>query len=246
MLKKKTIFFIFLLIFHISLATPAWCGQFKMRWVEVDVVLDPDGKALVSYAVRWSCRGADLHGFYFEGFAGLPRFNYLDAHAVGEDGTRYPLDIIYLSSHKYDIVLSEGQAFHEGEVTYRFSYETDLQESGHVVLTESQHGRLAVFNWAPVQWSDALEHETVVIHYPVVMETSNISPEYLSSVKFMTEKYVNQQYSIDYPAAANAEGNPVLTVRFHRNNLPPRYHFQIQTYINAEYFKLTTMAPSQP
>jgi len=88
MFKKKTIFFLITLIFLVSLAAPAWCGSFKMRWVEVDVVLDPDGKARVSYAVRWACRGADLHGFYFEGFAGVPRFNDLDAHAVDENGTQ--------------------------------------------------------------------------------------------------------------------------------------------------------------
>ncbi|HPN56547.1 MAG TPA: hypothetical protein PLD92_06845, partial [Candidatus Omnitrophota bacterium] len=246
MFKKKIILFFAILILFISLDAPAWCGSFKLRWVEVDVVLDADGKAHVSYAVRWSCQGADLHGFYFEGFAGRPRFNDLDAHAVDEKGTRYPLDITFLSDRKYDIVLAGGQAFHDGEITYRFNYETDLQESGHVVLTESQDGRLVVFNWAPVQWSDALEHETVTVHYPVVMNTPEGSPEALSAVNFLTEKYVNQRYKIDYPAATNAQGNPVFTVRFHRDDLPSRYHFQIQTYLDAKYFNLTTMAASQP
>jgi len=44
-----------------------------------------DGKAQVGYAVRWSARNANLHGFYFEGFQEEPVFDYDSAYA--EDNT---------------------------------------------------------------------------------------------------------------------------------------------------------------
>lgn len=70
-----------LVIFGLSLPMEAEAGGFSLRWVEADVVLDKDGKAQVSYAVRWKCRGANFHGFYFKGFQEDPAFDYANADA---------------------------------------------------------------------------------------------------------------------------------------------------------------------
>ena len=103
---KKPLTILILLVILLLPPVCAWSGGFRLRWVEVDVVLDKDGKAQVSYAVRWSCSGADLHGFYFEGFSGEPVFDSGNSYALDQDNNRYTLDIKKLGSRKYDIIQS--------------------------------------------------------------------------------------------------------------------------------------------
>ena len=59
------------LLASLFLPAKSFAGSFKLRWVEVDVILDKDAKAQVSYTVRWSADNGNLHGFYFEGFTGV-------------------------------------------------------------------------------------------------------------------------------------------------------------------------------
>jgi len=61
-----------------------------LKWAETDVVLDRDGRARVTYQVRWRCSDADLHGFYFEGFLENPAFDHNGAYAVDQSGQRFP------------------------------------------------------------------------------------------------------------------------------------------------------------
>ncbi|MCK4533737.1 hypothetical protein KAU39_08110, partial [bacterium] len=192
------------------------------------------------------CQNANLHGFYFKGFVGSPVFDYENVYAVDKQGNRYPLEIKKLSSKKYDIILAGGKAFDNGEITYFFRYANDLQMSGNVTQTDSEFGRLAVFNWAPVQWDEGFQHETVTIHYPIVLPAESVSEEDLKRIKFLTEKYVNKRYLIDYTTVKGRAGENIFTVKFHRENLTPRYHFQIQTYLNAALFELTTIAGKMP
>ena len=178
---RKKIFSVFILSVFCFLSITSLCqAGFKLRWVEINVVLDKDGKAQITYAVRWTCQNADLHGFYFEGFVGSPVFDYENACAVDEKGNRYSLEIKKLSLKKYDIVLAEGKAFNNGEITYFFRYANDLQTSGNLTQTDSDFGRLAVFNWAPVQWDEDLEHETVIVQYPISLPLQSVSEEWQS------------------------------------------------------------------
>jgi hypothetical protein len=127
------------------------------------------------------------------------------------------LSIKPLSAKKYDVVLANGQAFHDGEITYVLRYAADLQASGNVTLTDSKtSGRLAVFNWAPVQWEDSLDHEAVKVYYPVPVEPLNGMTKELERVKFLTEKFVNAQYRIDYSAVKGKDGSDLLRVLFYR------------------------------
>ncbi len=120
-----------LVFFILSFLAPALilAGDFRLRWAEVDVVLDKDGKAQISYTLRWSCQNANLHGFYFEGFTGIPYFDYKNSFAEGQDGNRYNLDITRISSRKFDVVLSDGRAFNNGEITYFGSFLIKLKPS---------------------------------------------------------------------------------------------------------------------
>src|SRR4030043_38839 len=216
-----SLFFTVLLVLTWPVASSA---EFRMRWTEVDLVLDRDGKAEVTYQVRWTCRGANLHGFYFEGFQESPVFDYAGSYAVDQTGRRYGLSIKRLSNKKYDVVLENGQAFHDGEITYVLRYAADLQASGNVTLTDSKSsGRLAVFNWSPVQWADYLEHEAVKVYYPVPIEPLNSMTRELERVKFMTEKFVNERYRIDYSPVKGKDNSDLLRVLYYREKLPSRY-----------------------
>jgi len=220
----------------------ALAGGFRMNWVESEVILDKDGKAQVSYTVRWTGTGGQLHGFYFEGFQETPVFDSAKAYAVDNAGRRYGLDIKRLSSTKYDIVLANGEAFSNGEITYFFRYACDLQASGNLTQTIADGRKLAVFNWSPVQWDDALEHEALVVRYPVELASAKVDDAVLAKLNFRTEKFVNERYMIDYPTVANAAGKHIFSTRFFRKNLDSRYHFQVQVYLDAAPFALDTIA----
>nr|MDA8131450.1 hypothetical protein [Elusimicrobiota bacterium] len=224
------------------LALPrAAAAGFGMKWVETEVILDRDGKAQVSYAVRWAGSG-QLHGFYFEGFQETPVFDAGRAYALDSSGNKYQLDIKKLSDRKYDIVLAGGQAVTSGEITYFFRYAADLQASGNLTQTMSGDRKLAVFNWSPVQWDDPVGHEALTVRFPVALASPQVDDKTLSGLGFMTEKFVNERYSIDYPAVKNAEGRDIFSVRFFRKDLESRYHFQVQVYLDASHFALNTMA----
>ena len=75
----------------------AWCGlgwpAAQLRWVEVDVSPRQNGQADMVYKIHWSVRNFDLHGFYFQGSAATPVFNYEDCRALSSDGKSYGLSI---------------------------------------------------------------------------------------------------------------------------------------------------------
>ena len=223
-------------------ALPLSAGGFRMNWSEVEVLLDKDGKAQVSYTVRWTATGGQLHGFYFEGFQETPVFDTARAHALDAAGNRYPLEIKRLSDKKYDIILADGRAFTNGELTYFFRYAADLEASGNVTQTMSGDKRLTVFNWSPVQWEDPLDHQAVVVRFPLTAPAGGPDETFLQKTGFMTEKFVNERYMIDYPGVKNPAGENIFSARFFRKNLSAKYHFQIQVYLGGEAFALKTMA----
>ncbi len=69
---------------------PVALAQGAMDWVEVELVLDGDGRATVTYQARWRTSGT-MHGFYFQGEAARPRFRGGEAEVPG--GRRVPLSI---------------------------------------------------------------------------------------------------------------------------------------------------------
>jgi len=217
-------------------------AAFKMDWVESEVILDRDGKARVSYAVRWTAAGGQLHGFYFEGFQETPVFDPAGAYALDAAGNKYPLEINKVSDKKYDIILAEGGAFTSGQITYFFRYAADLESSGNLTQTMSAEKRLTVFNWAPVQWRDPMEHQAVTVRFPVTASGEKPGAAFLEKIGFRTEKFVNERYLVDYPLVKDSSGAGVFSARFFRRDLGSRYHFRIQVYLDAQYFGLKTMA----
>jgi hypothetical protein len=88
-------------------------------------------------------------------------------------------------------------------VTYFFLFKTDFAAAGYLDTTTSPSGLpLVVFNWAPVQWNEALYQD----HYTVRIVTPFTLPETVESIRdfvtrdslVLTEKFVNRTYKIDY------------------------------------------------
>ncbi|MGB9587555.1 MAG: hypothetical protein ACPL7O_05190, partial [Armatimonadota bacterium] len=137
----------------------------SIRWVEVDISPHSDGKADIIYKIRWHVRSGQMHGFYIQGFGrATPHFDIERSRAFDANGRVYGVSISEVSPGKYDVILANGQAAGPGDVTYAILYGADLAGAGMLDYTESQYGRLVVFNWAPVQWDKPLEHETVYLH----------------------------------------------------------------------------------
>jgi len=216
----------------------------RLQWVEVDVGLREDGKADIVYKVRWNVSSGEMHGFYLEGMQETPVFNFETSHAEA-GGRTYPLSITKVGKRKYDVVLAGGKALGPGENTYIVHYAADLVDSRNLGLTEAPDlGPLVVLGWAPVQWDEALEHYTVYVHYPVEVpperaavegEVRKVAPEFLEEVVFRTEKFMNEQYLIDYRATPSG-GNDWLTILLHKKSAPAKFHFLVQPYISAQYF----------
>ena len=69
-------------------ATPARAVDASLQWVEVEVALSPDGKAMVKYHIRWQVSRGDMGGFYFQGEQGSIRWHRPGCGAVTTSGVR--------------------------------------------------------------------------------------------------------------------------------------------------------------
>src|SRR5512141_960891 len=99
----------------LAAGVPAALAQGQLDWVEVELVLDGDGRATVTYQARWRTSGT-MHGFFFEGEAARPTFRGGEADLPG--GRRVPLSISTAGAHRWDVVLAGGEAWGPGEATY--------------------------------------------------------------------------------------------------------------------------------
>lgn len=207
----------------------------EWKFVEADLSLRPDGKATVVYRVAVDPQGMQLHGFLFPASANRPHFDRTACFATGPDGTRYGLDIKDLGD-KYDIVLAEGKAVSRGTVLYVFTYGTDLSSAGHLARTaSSEHGELAVLNWAPVQWDDRLGHYTLTIYWPIPVSGQQVTDQELAGFKLRTEKFMNDSYKIDYFGTEHG-GKHWLSQRIHWDSVPARGQLRIHEYVDAKFF----------
>lgn len=214
-----------------------------LKWVEVDLSLKANGKATLTYKIRYNVLEGKMRGFYFQGFNGaMPKFADDKCHAITSGGRKHGLSITEVESGKYDIVLANGAA-ETGEITYILLYDTDLFDSGMLGYTDSKFGKLAYLDWAPNEWGKPMEHETIYLHYPIKVKGKTVDKALLKKVGFKTEKFVNANYLISYYGQPY-NGKNYLTVRFHKKNPPARYHMAIKCYIDGKYF--TMKAPPKP
>ena len=179
--------------------------------------------------------------FTMEGFDKLnPVFDTEHAYVITDDNTSHKIDIIHLGGDKYDIINANNQRLGGEYLTYKFRFIADMAKAGYLNRTTSEDGKkLVVFNWAPVQWDEPMEHYTVTINYPLEYKDKSHSREeiekYLIKNGFATEKWMNEEYLIDY-RVVNIESTSRVQVLLHKDNPGIEYQFKIQQYISEDVF----------
>ncbi|HVO40464.1 MAG TPA: hypothetical protein VMV03_15635, partial [Spirochaetia bacterium] len=202
-----------------------------LKSVEIDMVVRPDGKADVYESLDWTATGGVMHGFYFEGAAVRPVFNMKQCYADLGGGRRVGLDIRDLGNRRFDVVLAGGQGF-TGSAIYFLNYGGDLSGPGLMGWTRSaSYGDLFYLDWAPEQWDEPLQHRTVRIVLPIKVEGEKVDADVLSGLGFRTERYMNQENSIDAYGTKGADGW-YLTVRFHQEPVQARQTQRLQFYLD--------------
>ncbi|MCA9635427.1 MAG: hypothetical protein KC420_05270, partial [Myxococcales bacterium] len=205
-----------------------------LRWVEVEVHVAADGGAQVRYQTRWSSTGG-MHGFYFQGSAGQPRWRMAESVAELPDRSNVPLEIVDLGG-RWDIILAGGRDWGPGEATYFFSYDVDLVDAGVFGTTAADDGARVFFNWSPVEWDEALDHETVkVVFDSVAAPAGDLGLDGASALGLRTEPFVNERYRIMYEGIPQGDKH-VLGVTFHREPIAPRDDHRVQLYLWAADF----------
>ena len=75
-----------------------------------------------------------------------------------------------MGGNKFDVVLAGGRAF-TGQAMYFLNYGGDLAGSGHIGWTKSKNfGELFYFDWAAEQWEYAMDHRTIRVELPIVVD----------------------------------------------------------------------------
>ncbi len=118
MVRKFHILLILGIIAISGVTSTVMAGEGRLRFVETEVLLFPDGKASVEYVVRYTVISGEFHGFYFEGLDRLiPLFDRENASAIDSQGNTYGLDIKGAGPGRYDIVLDRGRSVTSGDIT---------------------------------------------------------------------------------------------------------------------------------
>ncbi|HOV64978.1 MAG TPA: DUF2207 domain-containing protein, partial [Spirochaetia bacterium] len=213
--------------------------QADLNSVEITVSLRTDGKADVYYTLDWSASGGEMHGFYFEGETAGPVFNMDGCYADLPGGVRWPLSIKHLGGTKYDVILSKGKGF-SGNAFYYLSYGVDFVAGGLMGKTVSPElGELVYIHWAPVEFDIPMGHRTVQIVFPIEVEGETLSQEYIDSLPFYTEPFVNEQNRIDFFGVKGNDGKYYLTVRFHQEDLAAYATQELEFYLKSSFLPLS-------
>jgi hypothetical protein len=242
MIKKVLMCFLVLVVLLIPTLNVNASPIANLGFVETDVILSPDGEAIVSYTVRYNLiQGKTMLAFTMAGFDRInPAFDKDNCWVITEDNTSYGINIVNLGDGKFKIINSNEQRLGGKYLTYKLRFVADMAAAGYLDHTSPGDGKnLTVFNWAPVQWDESMEHYTVSINYPLEYPQKSGTREeveqFLHDSDFSTEKWMNERYLIDYRVAMIG-GTPRVQVLLHKDNPEAKFKFEIQQYIGENVF----------
>ena len=240
---KKRLIYILLVILILLPAFPVNASDIAhLGFVETDVILQPSGKAIITYTVRYNpVPGKTMLAFTMDGFDKLdPVFDYDFACVVTDDDEVLGIDITDLGGGRYDIVNAGNNRLGGEHLTYKIRFAADMADAGYLARTISEEGKqLVAFHWAPVQWDEPMEHYTVTVSYPLEYPAETGTREEVEQLllqnDFATEPWMNENYLIDYRVNV-LDSVPRAQVLLHKDNPSQRYKFEIQQYISENLF----------
>ena len=244
MIKKVLVYCLLLLIIlNIPFSVKVEASDIaNLGFVETDIILFPDGDALVSYTIRYNLvKDKTKLAFTMGGFDKItPVFDFENAWVITDDNTSYGIDIVDLGGGDYDIINADEKRLGGEYLTYKFRFTANMARAGYLAKTTSHEGHdLVVFNWAPSEWDESMDHYTVRINYPLQFSHQSATreevEEFLLKYHFATEEWMNKEYLIDYKVEM-IDGTFWVQVQLHKDNVPKNYSFKIQQYISEEIF----------
>lgn len=245
MIKKLFLCFLVVLVLITSCININAASIANLGFVETDVILLTDGNAIVTYTVRYDLLpGKTMLAFTLEGFDRLnPVFDNENSWVITDDNNSHKIDIVNLGGGRYDIINGNEERLGGQYLTYKIRFYADMASAGYLARTTSKDGvNLAVFNWAPVQWDKPMDHYTVTINYPLSFPNESGTREeieqFLIDNHFATEKWMNEEYKIDY-RVVTLDNSSRIQVLLHKDKPKAKFKFQIQQYIGENIFDLT-------
>ncbi|MHA2069761.1 MAG: hypothetical protein ACXABY_35810, partial [Candidatus Thorarchaeota archaeon] len=225
--------------------------------VLVDVVVLPNGRINVTYWITISVIEESLGGFDLAGIQETTIHDPDRAYAevdgnlynlvVGQLSNGYALDWTPRTQAGETVTVVFGY-FSTNRVLERTTGTFTLEGSGLEVT-----GDLAVFNWAPVQWSVPLDYQNVRVIYPIEMQASwitgesGITPEgadfagYVVDFRQRLEDNFGSFFDFEennllaYPSNASADPR-FFSVSLAHSNLDSYDHFRVFHYTNWSFY----------
>ncbi|MFA6001954.1 MAG: DUF2207 domain-containing protein, partial [Thermoleophilia bacterium] len=184
----------------------------EIDFVETEVDLAKDGSADIAYIVQWRVTSGEFHGFYFQPSEPLEIISD-SSFASDDSGKTYGIDFTR-ETNRVKVALADNKGVSSGNVTFTYWYSTNLFNAGYVAPTTSPEGKkLVVFNWAPAQWDEApnQDHYTLSVLTPFVLPAGVDPRAYVEQNQLvLTEKFMNEDYLIDYQRGADGRLNLVF------------------------------------
>jgi hypothetical protein len=196
----------------VAIGSPAFALDADLVSTEVTLNLRPDAKVEVYYRIEWNVTSGTMNAFYFQGEAFDPAWDMQRTYVDLPGEVRHPLRIDDLGGGKFDVQLADKKRY-SGRAYFNLVYAGDFTAAGLLGLTTSQDlGELVYFDWAPVEWDDAMTYRAVRLVLPVQVSGEKLPEDEILALPVYSEPWVNEQNRIDYYGSPGADGTYYLTM----------------------------------
>ena len=201
--------------------------------MDTTIVLGPRGSAAVTQRLAWSAGEGGMGGFRYGGELFVPRWRLESCRAELPDGERVPLAV----GDRGDFavaVLPGGRRF-VGVAVFQLSFDCDLAATGQYRALETPDGRsVALIDWSPLAWDQALESRVVRIVLPRRVGGERLDSAELASLSAVAARLESpggERASLEWRGEAAPDGGYLLCCLIRETPAPalsaPRLHLSI-------------------
>ena len=226
----------------------------RIHAVDVMVVIESDGATTVTNRVDFSVSNGPMTALIVENMALTPSEFGPAKYELAQSSSFSETIITEVGTKKYDIEATPK--IPDGEAYLTFQYKGNMIEDGYIGLTTSeQHGEMYFFDWAPMQWVNAMKYRDVKIVLPVEVSGATISDrEFLQIAGYartdglgsgsgdaliLTDKSLNARNKIDYLGTDVGGGKYLLTMHVYQAAPSSQEAQRIQFYMKKSLVTFT-------